>query len=201
MSEDELREIEERYGKSEKWDLLSDTGKLYVDAYHGERARTDIPALVAEVRRLRGFSRDWIIAPYPTTTNITSSGPRETAAEALALLEERGDMHRELELENQRLQTDNSALRAENERLRAEVERLRGEVACAQQARDIARQEVNEVLVGMACDNNREIDRLKARVLELESYRSAFVDSLGCPECGESDCCCADLFDGWEPLP
>ncbi len=91
-------------------------------------------------------------------------------------------------------------LRAENERLRAEVERLRGEVACAQQARDIARQEVNEVLVGMACDNE-EIDRLKARVLELESYRSAFVDSLGCPECGESDCCCADLFDGWEPLP
>lgn len=121
MSEDELREIEERYGKSEKWDLLSDTGKLYVDAYHGERARTDIPALVAEVRRLRGILSGLDYRALPDNYKHNLQRAEETAAEALALLEERGDMHRELELENQRLQTDNSALRAENERLRENI--------------------------------------------------------------------------------
>jgi len=104
MSEDELREIEERYGKSEKWDLLSDTGKLYVDAYHGERARTDIPALVAEVRKLK--------------SSVMSC---EELEEKLKKAQD--------DAENAWITVDglvafNAELREENERLRAENERL-----------------------------------------------------------------------------
>lgn len=143
MSEDELREIEERYGKSEKWDLLSDTGKLYVDAYHGERARTDIPALVAEVRRLRGIvgqARDLMHVDLSRLPSCALWQRVEALLDTgeVPLVDEHGQPYpeeisnharlcRELkrcrELLHERC-NERDELRSENERLRAENERL-----------------------------------------------------------------------------
>lgn len=90
------------------------------------RAINTIPALVAALReeraereRLAGLLSgiDWRALPDNYKHNLQRA--EETVAEALALLGERGDMHRELELENEKLQAENSTLRAENERLRA----------------------------------------------------------------------------------
>lgn len=89
-------------------------------------------ALAAEVRRLRAERErlagllsgiDWRALPDNYKHNLQRA--EETAAEALALLEERVDMHRELELENEKLQAENAAIRADVERLRAGEASLR----------------------------------------------------------------------------
>lgn len=53
LSDDDLREIEERFVKPDEYDDMQPFTRLGYDAGRMLQARTDIPALVAEVRRLR----------------------------------------------------------------------------------------------------------------------------------------------------
>jgi hypothetical protein len=147
MSEDELRVIEERWEKATpgKWaveqtcceenvfftvenDAFSPFILTDEDREAIAHARTDIPALVAEVRRLRGFLSGLDYRALPDNYKHNLQRAEETAAEALALLEERGKLHRDLELENEKLQADNARHCAENERLSIELCRIRSEV-------------------------------------------------------------------------
>lgn len=126
MSEEELKAIEER---AQRADWPSTPG------FSGHRLGVvvcDVYALAAEVRRLRAERErlagllsgiDWRALPDNYKHNLQRA--EETAAEALALLEERVDMHREMELENEKLQAENAAIRADVERLRAGEASLR----------------------------------------------------------------------------
>lgn len=102
----------------------------------------------------------------------------------------------DLTAEVERISAERDHYRAENERLREEL----------QFVHDLYQD------AAIKCDRAQESSRAHQdarRVAEVENERlrgevekAESADSLGCPECGEErGCCCADLFDGWEPLP
>lgn len=112
MSEEELKAIEDSYKEARKKTEPHRCPWMWSAAVH-------ITPLVTEVRRLRAERErlaclmsgiDWRALPDNYKHNLQRA--EETAAEALALLEERVDMHRELELENEKLQAENAAIRA-----------------------------------------------------------------------------------------